>query len=160
MSRRNQAGDRFDEDEVVSRSITIDPQTGLENFVRPPLALIVRRAARWRCPNCGRGRLFARGFQMLQRCPHCSLSYFPESGYYLGAMIINYGVTATLVVLIFLFSLLFPGLTPWTMNTKILLWMAFAIALSLLMMRHSYSFWLALDFWITPRQPEPPTSFC
>src|SRR2546422_4524038 len=66
MSRRNQAGDRFDEDEVVSRSITIDPQTGLENFVRPPLALIVRRAARWRCPNCGRGRLFARGFQMLQ----------------------------------------------------------------------------------------------
>src|SRR5947209_18371560 len=104
MSRRNQAGDRLDEDEVVSRSISIGPQSGLENFVRPRLALIVRRAARWRCPNCGRGRLFVRGFQMLQRCPHCSLSYFPDWGYFLGVMIINYGLTATLVVLIFLFS--------------------------------------------------------
>lgn len=152
MSPRRQE-DRFDEHAVVSRSITTDPQTGLENFVRPPLALIVRRAVRWRCPNCGRGRLFARGFQVLQRCPDCSLSYFPESGYYLGAMIINYGVTATLVVLIFLLSLLLPDLTRWSMNTKIVLWLAFAIALSLLMMRHSYSFWLGLDFWVTPRQP-------
>jgi hypothetical protein len=30
--------------------------------------------------------------------------------------------------------------------------------LSLLLMRHSYSFWLGLDFWIKPRQPEVPTA--
>ena len=27
---------------------------------------------------------------MLPRCPECGLSYFPEQGYYVGAMIINY----------------------------------------------------------------------
>ena len=91
---------------------------------------------------------------MLPRCPECGLSYFPEQGYYLGAMIINYAVTTACVVAIFLLSLLFPDVTSLSTNFKILLWMLFAIALSLSLVRHSYSFWLGIDFWITPRQPD------
>ena len=121
---------------------------------RPPLSQIVSRAVRLRCPNCGRGGLFAGVFKMRAKCPACSLSYFPESGYYVGAMIINYAATVAIVLVIFLASLLFPDVTRWTTNTKILLWMAFAIALSLSLMRHSYSFWLGLDFWVKPRRPE------
>ena len=71
---------------------------------RPPLMQIVRRAAHWRCPNCGRGRLFRGVFRMLPRCPECGLSYFPEQGYYVGAMIINYVATTAVVVAIFLLS--------------------------------------------------------
>jgi uncharacterized protein (DUF983 family) len=91
---------------------------------------------------------------MLQRCPECGLSYFPEQGYYVGAMIINYVATTACVLAIFLVSLLFPDLTKLSTNSKILLWMGFAIALSLALMRHAYSFWLALDFWVKPRGPE------
>jgi uncharacterized protein (DUF983 family) len=91
---------------------------------------------------------------MLKSCPECGLPYFPEQGYYMGAMIINYVATTACVVAIFLFSLLFRDFTSWTTNTKIILWMLFAIALSLLLTRHAYSFWLSLDFWIKPRQPE------
>ena len=69
-------------------------------------------------------------------------------------MIINYGVTTAVVVAIFLLSLLLPDFTHLSTNTKILLWMGFAIALSLLLVRHSYSFWLGLDFWVKPRSPE------
>jgi len=123
---------------------------------RPPLGEIVGRGLRWRCPNCGQGALFRGVFRMLPSCPHCSLSYFPEQGYYIGAMIINYGVTTAVVVTLFLTSLLFPDFTPLSTNSKILIWMAFAIALSLALMRHSYSLWLALDFWVTPRQPGAP----
>jgi uncharacterized protein (DUF983 family) len=123
---------------------------------RLPLFLIARRAAHWRCPNCGRGRLFRGVFRMLSNCPDCGLSYFPEQGYYLGAMIINYVVTTACVVTIFLVSLLFPDFTTLSTNEKILLWMAFAIVLSLSLVRHSYSFWLGIDFWIKPRQPEAP----
>jgi uncharacterized protein (DUF983 family) len=122
-------------------------------MLRPSLKLIVRRAARWRCPNCGRGRLFRGLFRMLPACPECRLSYFPEQGYYVGAMIINYAATTAAVVAIFLLSLLFPDFTALSINSKILLWMAFAIALSLLLVRHSYSFWLGIDFWIKPREP-------
>ena len=125
---------------------------------RPSLKRIVRRAAHWRCPNCGRGRLFRGIFRMLPGCPQCGLSYFPEQGYYVGAMIINYVATTAVVVAIFLLSLLFPDFTTLSTNSKILLGMAFAIALSLLLTRHAYSFWLGIDFWIKPRQPDIPST--
>ena len=123
-------------------------------MLRPPLKLIVRRAARCRCPNCGRGGLFRGVFRMLPRCPECGLSYFPEQGYYVGAMIIDYAITTAVVVAVFLVSLLLPDFTSFSGNTKISLWMVFAIVLSLLFMRHSYSFWLGVDFWIKPRQAD------
>jgi uncharacterized protein (DUF983 family) len=126
-------------------------------MLRPPLNQIVGRAVRWRCPNCGRGALFRGVFRMLPRCPECGLSYFPEQGYYVGAMIINYAITTACVVAIFLLSLLLPDFTRLSTNAKSFLWMAFAIALSLLLMRHSYSLWLALDFWVKPRRPEGPS---
>ena len=126
-------------------------------MLRPPLSQILRRAAHWRCPNCGRGRLFRGVFRMLLVCPVCGLSYFPEQGYYVGAMIINYVATTAVVVTIFLLSLLVRDFTSLSTNSKILIWMAFAIALSLLLMRHSYSFWLGIDFWIKPRQPDVPS---
>ena len=72
-------------------------------------------------------------------------------------MIINYVATTAVVVAIFLVSLLFRDFTMLSTNSKILLWMAFAIALSLLLTRHAYSFWLGIDFWIKPRQPEIPS---
>jgi len=125
-------------------------------MLRPPFKQIVRRAAHWRCPRCGQGRLFRGVFRMLPVCPECRLSYFPEQGYYVGAMIINYVATTAVVVAIFLISLLFPDFTALSINSKILLWMAFAIVLSLLLVRHAYSFWLGIDFWIKPRQPDIP----
>ena len=121
---------------------------------RQPLRQIVRRAAHWRCPNCGRGRLFRGVFRMLSVCPECGLSYFPEQGYYMGAMIINYAATTAVIVALFLLSLLFPDFTTLSTNSKILLWMIFAISLSLLLTRHAYSFWLGIDFYIKPRQPD------
>lgn len=123
-------------------------------MLRPPLKLIVRRAAHWRCPYCGRGRLFRGIFRMLSHCPECGLSYFPEQGYYVGAMIINYVATTAVVVSIFLLSLLFRDFTALSTNSKILLWMFFAVSLSLLLTRHAHSFWLGLDFWIKPRHPD------
>jgi uncharacterized protein (DUF983 family) len=126
-------------------------------MLRPPLKQIVRRAAHWRCPHCGRGRLFRGVFRMLPRCPECGLSYFPEQGYYVGAMIINYVATTAVVIMVFLLSVMFRDFTTLSTDSKILLWMAFAIVLSLLLMRHAYSFWLGLDFWIKPRQPENPS---
>lgn len=93
---------------------------------------------------------------MLPRCPECGLSYFPEQGYYVGAMIINYVATTACVVAIFLVSLLVRDFTRFTINQKIALWMGFAILLSLALTRHAYSFWLGLDYWVKPRRPDAP----
>jgi hypothetical protein len=75
---------------------------------------------------------------MRRECAICALPYFRESGYYLGAMILNYGVTAAIVILVYLISLFLPD-RPWlTSNARMALWMGFAITLSLGLMRFSY----------------------
>lgn len=62
-----------------------------------------------KCPRCHEGEMFETGsysfvkpFDMLERCPKCDLNYFPEPGYYYGAMFISYIWTG-------FFCLLFMG---------------------------------------------------
>lgn len=50
-----------------------------------------------RCPKCRRGDLFAtsafsfdRPFEQYEHCPKCGQNYFPEPGFYYGAMFISY----------------------------------------------------------------------
>ena len=93
---------------------------------RPPLSQTIQRAAHWRCPNCGRGRLFRGVFRMLPRCPECGLSYFPEQGYYVGAMIINYVVTTAVRRDDFPVVAVDSGFHHALDQSKILLWMGFA----------------------------------
>ena len=93
---------------------------------------------------------------MLPRCPHCGLSYFRESGYYLGGMIITYIFTAFILVAAYLVSLLFPGVDIFLENFNFIFWTSLAIVLTLVLMRPAYSLWLSLDFWIDPWQPDEP----
>jgi uncharacterized protein (DUF983 family) len=54
-----------------------------------------------RCPRCRKGKMFdskitefSQPFQMRTSCPVCKLSYYPEPGFYYGAMFISYIITA------------------------------------------------------------------
>jgi len=100
--------------------------------------------------------MFVRWLRMYPDCSRCGLSFFRESGYYVGGMIINYAVTAALVTTAYLVLLLFPDVPGLSQEVKIGLWLGFTILLSLALMRHSYSFWLGFDYWIDPW--EPPVS--
>jgi uncharacterized protein (DUF983 family) len=53
--------------------------------------------AKLRCPRCHEGKLFktptfsySKPFEMPERCSHCGLDYWPEPGFYYGAMFISY----------------------------------------------------------------------
>lgn len=123
---------------------------------RPPLLRAVSYALRQRCPNCHQGRLF-RGWpnRMFPRCPVCGLSYFRESGYYLGGMILTYVFAVVVLIGVYLTTLLLPGVPtlPVSDNVKFLLWILFTLLLALLFVRPAYSLWLALDFWLEPWKP-------
>jgi hypothetical protein len=93
---------------------------------------------------------------VLPRCPDCGLSYFRESGYYLGGMIITYIFTSFILVAGYLVSLLFPGAAIFSENFKFGFWTFLAILLTLVLVRPAYSLWLSLDFWIDPWQPDEP----
>jgi uncharacterized protein (DUF983 family) len=142
---------------IASRGVSLARQ---ETKVRPPLRGVLANALRCRCPNCHQGALFANWInKMLPRCPHCGLSYFRESGYYLGGMIITYILTSFTLLAVYLSSLLLPNFrifAAYSENMTFLLWAAVAILLTFVYVRPAYSLWLSLDFWVDPWEPEKP----
>lgn len=125
---------------------------------RPPLRKTLANAARLCCPNCGRGRLFSGWFRMRAECSSCSLWYFREEGYFLGAMFLNFIASSLLIIGIYVVLLLMPmpALTDVSTNRQVGLWILFGALLCLALMRHSYSLWLAIDFWLSPWPAGPP----
>jgi uncharacterized protein (DUF983 family) len=87
---------------------------------------------------------------MFPRCPFCGLPYFREPGYFVGALIVNYTLSLGIVMGAFLISLTLPDLWPASTNVKLAAWCVFAVAVSLILTRHSRSLWLAVDYWIDP----------
>jgi uncharacterized protein (DUF983 family) len=103
-----------------------------------------------RCPNCRRGRLFnswIRWIEMNDRCSSCGLAFYPESGYFVGSIYINYGATVAVVIV----SLLFVRDVPE--RFQLLFFSCLAAFTSLLFFRHSRSLWITIDYWINPWKP-------
>jgi uncharacterized protein (DUF983 family) len=122
---------------------------------RPPFGALVRDALRCRCPNCRMGQVIQRWpNKIMLACPACGLSYFRESGYYIGGMIITYILTLAVVVPVFLFSLLLPDIKNLSDYVRFAVWIAFSIPLALFLMPYSYSLWLSLDYWLEPWKPK------
>jgi uncharacterized protein (DUF983 family) len=114
----------------------------------------VRNALRSRCPNCREGALFRNRLNgVLPSCPRCGLSYFRESGYYVGGMIITYVATAVVLLIAYLITLLIPLVVNFSENIKFTAWVAFGVLLALLLVRPAYSLWITLDFWVDPWKP-------
>ena len=124
--------------------------------MKPPMRQALSRGVRFCCPHCGEGRVFSSFFRLRDACPECGLSFYPESGYYTGAMYLNYGLSAAIFLLFFIPSLFLPEFTRLSYETKSILWVTFGALLCLGMARPSYSLWLAIDYWISPWKPEEP----
>jgi hypothetical protein len=91
---------------------------------------------------------------MLLRCSVCGLSYFRESGYYVGGMIFTYALTAGVLLAVYLVLLLFPDSKVITENWRIGLWAVSAFVLSIVLSRPAYSLWLSVDYWLEPWRVE------
>src|SRR5580704_3528406 len=98
---------------------------------RPPFRIALRGALRLRCPYCQQGRVLARWpNKICTECRHCGLSFFRESGYYVGGMIITYGLTLMVVIPVFLVSLLLPDLRGVSDDGRFALWVLFGVPVS------------------------------
>ena len=100
--------------------------------------------------------MFSSFFKMRDECPVCGLSFYPESGYYAGAMYLDYALSAAVFLAVFVPSLFVPQFTHLSYMEKNVLWIVFATALCLGFSRPSYSLWLAVDYWISPWKPQRP----
>ena len=99
-----------------------------------------------KCPRCHEGETFETGswsfvkpFDMLPRCPKCDLNYFPEPGYYYGAMFISYIVSGW-------FCLLFVGFFVWILDYSQTV--AFSLLSVFLVINFVYIFRISRLMWI------------
>jgi uncharacterized protein (DUF983 family) len=115
------------------------------------LLTILKRAARLRCVRCGEGKVFAGLFRMHPRCASCGLKFEREPGFFLGAIYINYGVTALTVTAAYLVGFFAAGIRPQT-----LLWSltAFCVLFPLWFFRYARSFWIGWDELVDSRATE------
>ena len=107
------------------------------------------RAVRLRCPRCGTTALFRGWFTMAEACALCGLRFERAQGYFVGAIYINYGVTAILSIGGFF---LLWGLTALSTAAQLALLVPVVILFPLWFFRYSRSFWLALE-WLINGEP-------
>src|SRR5574338_1612277 len=77
--------------------------------------VVLGRAARLRCPNCGGGPVLRHWFQMRDRCGTCGLAIERgERDYFIGSMMFNLVVSELLFAVIFVTTLIvmWPDV-PW-----------------------------------------------
>ena len=88
---------------------------------------------------------------MWEKCPNCGLRLERESGFYLGAIYFNYGLTALIV------TIAYPLLTfagSMSRNRALILCLTFVLLFPLFFFRFARSLWLGFDQLIDPQGRE------
>jgi uncharacterized protein (DUF983 family) len=104
------------------------------------------RAARLRCPRCGRTPLYGGWFRMREQCAACGYRYEREQGYFIGAIYVNYAVTVVITIGAVLGLDWSVGLT---LTQQLVIGVGLALLVPLVFFRYARSLWLGLDFLIT-----------
>jgi|SRR5690606_12752312 len=58
------------------------------------------RSTLGRCPHCGEGSLFAGLYKVRETCPSCGVRFERDSGAWLGAMVVAYGLAVVAVIVV------------------------------------------------------------
>jgi uncharacterized protein (DUF983 family) len=112
------------------------------------------RALFLRCPNCGKGKLFRRGYTMYEKCSVCGWLFEREPGYWTGAIALNLVVTELLIAIVVVPLATWLALTQQPITLLIAIGLPMPFILPFLFFRHAKSFWMSIDFWIHPVDPE------
>ncbi len=108
----------------------------------PPIEVLWWRALQLRCPACGRAPIFRGWFTMQDICTNCGRRFNRDAGYLLGSVYFNYGVTATLVVVMY-FSMFFGDVL--TDGQRLAILTAFGVLFPIWFFRYGRALWMAFD---------------
>jgi uncharacterized protein (DUF983 family) len=117
----------------------------------PRAGVLLVRALRLACPNCGRGQLFHSWFRLRESCPSCGLllQRNEDADYWTGGWMINFMIAETCVAVLIaaLVWILWPDV-PW--NGVLYGTAGAAIVAPLLTWPVSRTLWLAIDLAFRP----------
>lgn len=107
-----------------------------------------------RCPYCGEGKLFRKGFKMYEKCPVCGWHFEREEGYWTGAMAINLVVAEFIVVGIGMPLAIWLAYAHVPIAYFLIAGLPLTVLVPLLFFRHSKSLWMSVDFMLHLPEPE------
>ena len=117
---------------------------------RPPgLAPMLARGLFRRCPRCGARGVFASWFRLCDRCPRCGYRFEREEGFFLGAFVINFGVTQAALIGFIAVSLALTLPDPPTV-ALLVSGVGVALLVPLLFYGSSRTLWAAVDLGMRP----------
>src|SRR3954447_17662685 len=109
---------------------------------RPTLGILWLRALLLRCPACGRAPIFRGWFTMNDSCLACGRKFERGAGYLLGSIYFNYGVTATLVLVLY-FTMFFGDVL--TNGQRLAALSVLAVVFPTWFFRYARALWIAFD---------------
>lgn len=99
-----------------------------------------------KCPKCHEGDLFETGslsfrkaFDMHPKCSHCGQNFFPEPGFFYGAMFVSYIFTGWFCLFFIMF---FHWVLDWSIGAS------FGLLLLVCALGFVYVFRLARSIWL------------
>lgn len=115
-----------------------------------------------KCPRCQEGDLFPTGsfsfkrpFDMYDRCPNCNLNYWPEPGYYYGAMFISYIISGWFCILSVLFM---HWVLDLSMTVSFAILIGFIAIVFVWFFRFSRSVWISMNYKYDPNWMDKETA--
>lgn len=100
------------------------------------------RAVLLKCPACGEGAINASWLRMHERCPKCELDFRRESGFYLGSIYFNYGLTGLIVSCVGAPMVLSREVS---FNVMLAIMAVFCVAFPIWFLRYARSMCIAMD---------------
>ncbi len=113
----------------------------------PRLRVLLARAIRLRCPECGSRGIFRNWLTTRERCPSCDYEFAREGGYFLGAQHVNLVVAEVIPIALFVALFIWSDLSSLALEAILI---PAAVGLPLLLYPFSCSMWMALDLFLTP----------
>jgi len=100
-----------------------------------------------KCPRCRKGDMYKKPLElsspldMNKKCGNCEFDFEPEPGFYFGAFIISYGITAWMLLLPALTLVFYFG---WSANQAMAFTIFFAVVSYIKVLRGSRALYLHL----------------
>lgn len=88
---------------------------------------------------------------MYSHCLSCNLQFEREQGYFVGAIYVNYAVTAVMTIAGYFALDLIVGMS---LTQQLILWCAFAVLFPLCFFRYARSLWLSFDYIFDPENAQ------
>jgi hypothetical protein len=120
---------------------------------------MIARGLTRRCPLCGSGGLFTGWFHMRERCPRCCYRFEREEGFFIGAYVVNLGVTEGLLLLVGVVPCiaLLAANPDASLLPFVLSGLAAAVVAPIAFYPFSRTLWSAIDLILRPVDSVEPT---